>query len=430
MKSILKKIVVFILITEARIVLRKYSPMIIGVTGSVGKTSTKDAIATVLSPNYNVRKSDKSFNSEIGVPLTILGLSNAWNNPFQWLYRMYEGLIMCLFPHHYPEVLVLEIGADRRGDIEKITRWLKPDIAVFTKVGEKPVHIEFFNDVDEVVKEKANIIQALKPTGLLVYCNDDARVRVLGEAYVGRSVSFGCDEGSTYQAHNIGNIYDQSGKLAGFECSVSKDEDSTYVSLHGVLGRGHAYAVSAALAVADDMRIAQKTAGLTLSSHSTPPGRMRILDGIKNTILIDDTYNASPIATEEALKTLSTVRTSGKRIAVLGDMLELGALANEAHKSIGTLVAASADVLVGVGVRAKWYVEGALNGGMSEKKTYHFDDSIVAGKFLEGILDPGDVALIKGSQSMRMERTVEEVMADPQKASELLVRQENEWEKR
>src|SRR3989344_4968803 len=126
MKQFLKKIIIVLIQWEAILVLKKYKPQIIAVTGSVGKTSTKDAIFTVLSSKFFVRKSEKSFNSDVGVPLTILGCKNAWNNPFLWAKNLLEGFALLILKNHYPKWLVLEVGADRPGDIRKLARWLNP----------------------------------------------------------------------------------------------------------------------------------------------------------------------------------------------------------------------------------------------------------------------------------------------------------------
>ena len=152
MKTFFKKAVVFIITLEARAVLRKYKPKIVAVTGSVGKTSAKDAIYEVLSEGARVRKSEKSFNSEIGLPLTILGIPNAWSNPFRWLQNIIDGLFVLLFTVQYPQWLVLEVGADRPGDIRSLAKWLRVDIAVITRLPEVPVHVEFY--AAEAVVEK------------------------------------------------------------------------------------------------------------------------------------------------------------------------------------------------------------------------------------------------------------------------------------
>jgi UDP-N-acetylmuramoyl-tripeptide--D-alanyl-D-alanine ligase len=165
MKNFFKSVVVRGLTFEARCVLKKYHPRIIAVTGSVGKTSTKDAIFTAISGDVHARKSEKSFNSEIGVPLTILGLANAWSNPFLWFKNLLDGLLLIVFKQEYPEWLVLEVGADRPGDIESVAAWLKPDVAVFTRLPDVPVHVEFFSSPEEVIKEKKFLAYALKAGG-------------------------------------------------------------------------------------------------------------------------------------------------------------------------------------------------------------------------------------------------------------------------
>ena len=151
MKNIFKKIIVTILTWEAKMVLRRYKPKIIAITGSVGKTSTKDAIFTVLSKFKIVRKSEKSFNSEIGLPLTIIGCPNGWSNPWTWIENIFIGLTLILWKHSYPEYLVLEVGVGKPGDIKKnVAPWLAPDIVVITRFPDKPVHVEFFHNVEAI----------------------------------------------------------------------------------------------------------------------------------------------------------------------------------------------------------------------------------------------------------------------------------------
>ena len=135
MKTILKKIITYILRLESVLVLFKYKPKIIAITGSVGKTSTKDAVYAVLSGITYVRKSEKSYNSEIGLPLTILGVPNGWNNPLIWLKNIFAGLWLFIYPHKYPKMLVLEVGVGKEGDMKKTASWLKTDVVIITAVG-------------------------------------------------------------------------------------------------------------------------------------------------------------------------------------------------------------------------------------------------------------------------------------------------------
>ena len=146
MKDLFKSLVIRALIWEAKAVLARHKPFIIGVTGNLGKTSTKDAIYTVMKDHFYVRRSEKSMNSEFGVPLTILGEKSGWNSPLKWAIILLRGLFVT-FAKEYPTHLVLEIGADRPGDIKSIASWIKPDITVVTQFGQVPVHIEFFKGV-------------------------------------------------------------------------------------------------------------------------------------------------------------------------------------------------------------------------------------------------------------------------------------------
>ena len=154
MKEYAKFVTVYILTKLSKLILKKYKPKIVVVTGSVGKTSTKDAIYTAISPFAHVRKSEKSYNSEIGIPLTILGAPNGWSNPSVWLANILGGISLVLFKHKYPEWLVLEVGVGKPGDMKKIASWLRSDVVVITHFGTVPVHIEFFASKSEIVKEK------------------------------------------------------------------------------------------------------------------------------------------------------------------------------------------------------------------------------------------------------------------------------------
>jgi len=167
-----------------------------------------------------------------------------------------------------------------------------------------------------------------------------------------------------------------------------------------------------------------------LEAYEQPPGRVRLLPGIKGTLIIDDTYNASPAATEAALDSLALTKPRGRAIAVLGDMLELGRVSVEEHRKVGAKVAKVCNLLIVVGVRARDIAMGALDNGMRDENILQFEDSQKAGKELERIVAEGDAILIKGSQSMRMERAVEEIMLEPERAGDLLVRQDTEWKKR
>lgn len=430
MKSFFKKIIIYILTLEAKLVLKKYKPKVVAITGNIGKTSSKDAIYTVLSSVFFVRKSEKSFNSEIGIPLTILGLSNACNDIFVWITNIIDGAKLIILKNHYPKWLVLEIGADRPGDIESISNWLKPDVVVITHLPDVPVHVEFFASTDEVVREKGFLVKALKKEGIFVVNSDDKKVfsmkKLAGDK---RIVTYGFKEGASIVASDDEVVY-KDDKPKGMHFRVDHNGNSIPVELESVLGRQHIYPALSAFAVGISQGLNIVSMRKALLEHESAPGRMRIIEGINNSTIIDDSYNASPKAVEEALNSLEKINTNGRKIAVLGDMMELGSHSHDEHIKIGRTTAQIADILIVVGMRAKYIVQGAIEKNMKKKNIFEFADSKSAGDKLAGILQEGDIALVKGSQSMRMEKIVEKVMAQPEKRFKLLARQEKEWQVR
>lgn len=430
MKTHLKKIISIIIQFEAKLILNKYNPKIIAVTGSVGKTSTKDAIFSVMSTSYYVRKSEKSFNSDIGIPLTILGCQNAWANPIMWISNIWHGAMLVIFKYSYPEWLVLEVGADRPGDIRKITKWLKPDVVVLTKFAKTPVHIEYFRNRDDIVREKRYLVEALKHNGILIVNGDDEDSMKMKELSKNDSLVYGTDKVSDLVASNIEIHYSESGKPDGMVFRVDYKNDSVPVVIKGSLGTQNIYSSLGALAVGLSQKINLAKAGEALFVHDTPKGRMKIISGMNDTTIIDDTYNSSPVALAAALNTLKDIKTNGRKIAVLGDMMELGKHSADEHYKAGEFLANFCDILATVGIRSRRIAEGALDKEMSEKNIFQFDDSVEAGKMLKELLKKDDVILLKGSQSVRMEKAVFEIMAEPEKSGEFLVRQEEEWKRR
>ncbi len=430
-KKTLKRIVILLLEKEAQAVLRKYKPRIVAITGSVGKTSTKDATYTALSRFYNCRKSQKSQNSDIGIPLTILNIPNAGSNFLLWLKNLINGLVLILLPHYYPEWLVLEVGADAPGDIEKVSKWLKPDIAVVTKLSKVPVHVEFFSSPEEIFKEKGNLVKALNPGGTLILNADDSDVMSFRELTKEKVVLFGESSSADVSAQNYEVVYDENNLPLGVSFVVLGGEEALPIYLEGTVGKHHIYHILSALAVCKALGEPLSVAVKNFKYHEPTPGRMRLIEGEKGSVVIDDSYNSSPIALSEALNTLKDLKNTGRKIAVLGDMLELGKYSVEEHKKAGAKAGEIADILVTVGVRARFFAEGAESAGMGEGNIFQFSDSKKAGEFMHNRIEQGDAVLVKGSQSgIRMERVVEKIMAHPEDKEKLLVRQDKEWKGR
>jgi UDP-N-acetylmuramoyl-tripeptide--D-alanyl-D-alanine ligase len=426
MKNILKKIIIAILTLEAKLVIKKYKPKIIAVTGSVGKTSTKDAIYTAIKPFYHVRKSDKSFNSDIGIPLTILGLPNAWSDIKLWIKNIVDGAVLIFTKQTYPEWLVLEIGADHPGEIESVMTWIHPDISVITRIGSVPVHVEFYKSVKDVIKEKSFLARGLKNDGVLILNADDEDVMGFKEYTKARVLSFGIDGKSDIRASFVQPVYDND-KLTGVSFKVDMNGSSVPIVLSHIVGKQYVYPVLAAFSVIDSLGLSPIKAVESFEKYEYPRGRMNIIEGINGSVIIDDTYNASPVAMEEGFNTIHSITCVGKKIAVIGDMLELGKFSAEEHKRLGSFANVVFNVVVLVGIRARDMKDVLLERGFNPNKIFVFDSSTEAGDKLKEIIKTNDIVYVKGSQGMRMERAVERIMNDPKQKDKLLVRQEKEW---
>lgn len=428
--TFLKNIIIWLLTVESRLILAKYKPFIVAVTGSVGKTSTKDAIYDVLkSTSEYARKSEKSLNSEIGLPLTIIGVPNAWRSISGWLGNLVEGLKLIIRKSDYPDTLILEIGADHPGDIIDVAKWLSVDIAVITQISDTPVHVEFFASPNEVFEEKASLVRAIKPGGSLVLFSDNEKVMSISGRVADsdiKVISFGTSEKSSIKGSDEHAVYVDD-RLSGFEFTATVDGVDYSIRLDGVIGRTYMLSPLAALAVGKIRGVSVRDMVDRLSCLEAPKGRMNIIDGINGSILVDDTYNSSPDAVLMAIRTIKGINTNGVRIAVLGDMMELGQYATDEHRRIGREACNVFSMLVTVGQRSRAMAEEAVTAGMPIANVHSFDTAIEAGEYLKPLIRNGDIVLIKGSQSVRMERAVKLLMSDPDQAENLLVRQEKEW---
>jgi UDP-N-acetylmuramoyl-tripeptide--D-alanyl-D-alanine ligase len=430
MKNIFKKIVLYIVTLEARLVIKKYKPHVIAVTGNIGKTSTKDAVFSVLREDVSVRASQKSFNSDFGVPLTILGESTGWSNFFAWFSIIARGAELVLFTEDYPSVLVLEVGADAPGDIKKIASWLHPDTTIITQFQEVPVHIEFFKNREELIAEKGYLVKATKKDGTVLYTADDHDSHELAKKSHASLVGYGFHGGVQVRAEGTHILYQEKTEKdlpVGMITKIICDDEVATLKLPGVLGEAPVYASLPAFYIAKRFGIPLGRAAQLLEATTKTKGRMRLLRGIKNTTIIDDTYNSSPKAVIHALKNLEKVQTTGKKIAVLGDMLDLGKFTTDEHYKIGKDVHTHCHLLFLVGKRSLEIGEGARDAGMKEENIFHYDSSSLVSEDLKNLLEEEDVILVKGSQSMRMEKVVADLIENPEEAPLLLVRQEKEW---
>ncbi len=433
MRKLFKKILQKFLYLCARRVLILEKPEVIGITGSVGKTSTKEAIYAVLSKKYSVWRNQKNYNNEIGLPLTILGLPSGGRSIAVWLLIICQAFVRALVGiKNYPKILVLEMGADHPGDMKYLTKLAPCQIGVVTTVA--PVHLEFFKTLENISKEKGEMVRQLNKRGLAVLNADNPYTRKMAATTNAAVLTFGFNEGADVRASEMDISYQLSedGQRwpAGLSFKVAFKGSTVPMMLPKVLAKHLVPAALAAIAVGLHYGLHLVEIGNALRDWEPPKGRMHLLPGANNTLLIDDTYNASPDSTVAALHFLLEIKpTDGARKwAVLGDLLELGDYTQVGHEQVAqAIVDDKIDYLLTVGNLAKIISEQARNLGRAEEYNQHFAKQVELLEFLQSRWQPGDVILVKGSQGARMEKIVKALLANPDQAQEMLVRQEKPW---
>ncbi len=422
-----------LLANTARKQLAQHQPHIIAVTGSVGKTSTRTAIAHALSVQFRVRTPYKNYNNEIGVPLAILGQKSPGKNAWEWLKLLWHASQK----QDMPEYLVLEYGADKPGDIGYLASIAKPEVAVITAIS--PVHVSNYPNFEALVNEKASLGNHVGPKGLVVLNADDSRVASLRSRYQGQVMTYGLHTPADVYATDIAFYTRRDGdgrfmpneQFARLGAKIHVGQETTDIELVNCVSETVLSAILAGCAVATFYGIPLQEALEELVKTNQPlPGRLHPIAGIRGSLIIDDSYNAAPASMIAALDVLTAFdpgEQQDRHIAVLADMAELGGISQEEHQKIGRRVAEVADLFVAVGSQMRMAAEAAIAAGMERNAVHCFATSVEAGRYLDTTIQAGDVVLVKGSQSMRMEKTVKDIMAEPLRAEELLVRQEREW---
>lgn len=403
MRNLLKTI----LYRLAKWTLRKHQPGIVGITGTVGKTSTKEAVITVLRQIRKVRSSSGNFNNEIGLPLTILG---GWEKTGGWLFWLKvitTSFLRLIFVRSYPEILVLEYGADRPGDIKYLLDIAKPQIGIVTAVGDIPVHVEFYSGPDAVAREKARLVENLPAIGFAILNYDDESVYDMRDSTRAHVITYGFGEGAELQITNFENRTED-GRPAGISFKLEYGGSFVPIRLDGAFGKAQAYAAAAAAASGLTFGMNLVKISEALNYYKVPPRRGKLVPGIKDTFIFDDSYNASPLSMHAAIDTLRDFKNK-RKIAVLGDMLEIGKYAIEAHEQMGRLAAKVFDILVTIGPRAKFIADSANKAGLAKKNIYTFDVVDDAKSTVQDLMRKGDLVLVKASRAMELDKIVEEI---------------------
>lgn len=427
----LKNLLQSIIRDLAKRILAKYKPDVIGITGSVGKTSSKEAIAYVLETKFSVRRTLKNYNNEIGLPLTVIGADKApGKSILGWLKVIWKAKKLLLArDNNYPEVLVLEMGADKPGDIEYLTEIAPCKVGVLTFISH--AHTEFFKTIKKISQEKRIIISHLKQDGFAVMNFDNEMVMQNIGATKAEVLTYGFKDGADLRATDVNLIKDsQTGWPSGLNFKVLYKGNVVPVFLPGVVSKSSISAALAGLAVGTIFGVNLVEGSQALSKLQRLPGRMHLIEGVKHTLVVDDSYSSSPEAAKTALEALVQIeiRPNARRYVVLGDMLELGTETENTHRELGFKVAElGMDYLITVGEAAKHIAQAAKEAGMEENKIASFANGPEAGRFLQEKIKEGDLVLVKGSQSIRLERVVKEIMVEPLLAEKLLARQDEAW---
>jgi UDP-N-acetylmuramoyl-tripeptide--D-alanyl-D-alanine ligase len=353
----------------------------VGITGNVGKTTAKEATAAALGARYRVLRSAASFNNEIGVPLTFLAIE----------------------PSH--EVAVIEIGFYVPGEIADLCTLVRPRVGIITAIPERPVHFSRTPSVAAIAAGKAELIESLPTDGVALLNADDPRVRALAPRTRARVVLFGESADAQLRASDV-----HASGLEGLRFVAHAGATQAEVRLP-IPGRHLVPAALAALGAATELGVPLEEAAIALATMDTPAHRMSVRR-TADLVVIDDSYNASPAAVAAALAVLGSAGT--RRVAVLGDMLELGTLSADAHEEAGREAARRADVLIGIGELARTIVSAARASGLRE--TYTVADAAEALVLLRRILRRGDTVLVKGSHSLALDRLAD-ALARPSAAA-------------
>lgn len=370
----------YIQVADTRLALRdlasayrdRFSIPFIQITGSVGKTTTKDMVASVLGAKLNVLKTEANFNNDIGTPLTLLNLG----------------------PEH--QAAVIETGMNHFGEISYLGAMVRPDIAVISNIGD--AHIEFLGSREGILKAKCEIFEHLKPEGVAILNGDDPLLDTVNVPF--RTVRCGQSEHCWVRVTEI----DDHG-VDGITCTVDTPRDR-YVLRTSAPGEHMAYSISIAVAVAEELGLTREEITRGVAAYQPSGSRMRVIHLPGDRILLDDCYNASPQSVTAALEVLARTECD-RKVAVLGDMGELGDLTDQAHYNMGALAAMlGIDFVVAIGSKAVKIADGAAESG---GEVLHFSTKEEALPELRAQLEPGTAMLVKASHTMNFGQLVDQL---------------------
>ena len=411
-KNLFLKSIYLILASYARRIIRRHKPFVIGITGSVGKSTTKEMVYQVMSDHFkeNVRKNYGNLNAEFGIPLTILGYDRM-PNKLAWPLFLVKAYFKS-YTKIYPKYLILEMGVEHKGDLQYFGTIVRPDIGII--ISTAPAHTANFKSHSEQQEEKLEMAKIIKPDGILIVNADDVNVskidfeKILTVGITSQSVNY---QGNSVKVNENGTEY----RIATLGQKISIKS--------ALIGEHFIYAALFSFAVGQQFGIQSLEIKKSIEKVVSEPGRMNLIKGRDGITILDDTYNASPASMKAALLVLS--KFNGRRVAILGNMNELGDLEKEAHQKIAEFARERSDFAIFVGRNseemAKIYGQDSVRFNSRRELDSHI---------LE-IIKPNDTVLIKASQNGNfLEETVKLLLKDRSESSLVLVRQSKFWLKK
>ena len=404
----MRKILAKILKILATLTLKRYKPKIIAITGSVGKTSTREAVYFALNSKYKVRRSKKSFNNEIGVPLTILNINAFGKNIFLWLFAFIKAGLNLIWTK-YPEILILEYGVDKPNDMDYLLSIAIPDIAIVTAIGDIPAHVENFSSPTELIKEKTKLVKAVSKDGIVILNSDYEATRSMRKKTNANVVLYGFSKDSDILIYKPENLNVVDGGFVGTSFKIEHEGSIVPFRIYEY-GTPNVYAVSASCAVGICLGMNLVDLSEALLKYKAPEGRFNVIKGIKNITILDDSYNASPSSMKASLETFKTFNAK-RKISVLGNMLEIGKYSEEAHREVGKMASKISDIIITVGDKAKFIADEAKKSGFVEgKNLFSFDSSEALSKNILNMIKEEDVILFKASRGIKLERAIDKII--------------------
>jgi UDP-N-acetylmuramoyl-tripeptide--D-alanyl-D-alanine ligase len=416
MKDAILKLIYRILRSYAHKVILHHNPRVVAVTGSVGKTSTKESITAVMKENFGdqVRSTHGNLNAEIGIPLTILGYTKM-PSKISWPIILILAWFKT-FTKTYPKYLILEMGVEHPGDIEYFGSIVSPEIGIITAV--TPAHVINFKSLSEMQSEKIKMSQILEKNGLLIYNLDD---EYLSKQNFKNGFSYSIKkEKSDCKASGI-SLSDN-----GMEYLINYKNEKINLKSR-LLGEHLVYADLAAFCVGKYFGISSEKIVLSLEKGKPIAGRMNLLNGRNGIKIIDDTYNSNPASACAALDTLADIKYGGRKVAIIGNMNELGATEKESHIELAKYAKGKFDLVIFSGQNAKIMYDAY--GDKKTSRKYNNRREII--NQLDQIIKPDDLVLIKASQNKNFfEEVTKELLQNRDEAKDVLVRQDKFWHKK